>query len=96
MARPGADVDLFLKRVERLEAQLEALKTQIKQDEEKGASGRTKGPGPRKTHNRHNAKPGKLICDGKSIQHEIIYWKDVPGDMQNLRHAHHAITTKNI
>ena len=47
-----------------------------------------------KTHTRHNAKPGKLICDGKSIQHEIIYWKDVPGDMQyespiTPHHANH-------
>ena len=91
----GRDVDLFLKRVERLEASnLETLKTQIKQDEKKLRVAEHRDQATHKTHTRHNAKPGKLVCDGKSIQHEIIYWKDVPGDMQyespiTPHHANH-------
>ena len=91
----GRDVDLFLKRVEKLEASnLETLKTQIKQDEKKLRVAEHRDQATHKTHTRHNAKPGKLTCDGKSIQHEIIYWKDVPGDMQyespiTPHHANH-------
>ena len=102
----GRDVDLFLKRVERLEARssaqeqveemsnLEAVKRQVKRDEQALRTKEHQDLVKHKAHTRHNAKPGKLICDGKSIQHEIIYWKDVPGDMQyespiTPHHANH-------
>jgi len=79
----GRDVDLFLKRVERLETKnLEALESQVKQEEKVLRTKEHQDQAQHNTKSRHNAKPGKLVCDGKPMEHEIIYWKDVPGDMQ--------------
>lgn len=29
---------------------------------------------------RHNEHPGKLVCDGKEVDSEVIYWKEIDSD----------------
>lgn len=77
----GRDVDLFMKRVERLERpDLASLTKQVKQEEQALRAEERKDRSKATTHTRHNAKPGQLTCEGKQVDHEIIYWKKVPGD----------------
>ena len=69
----GEMCDLFLKRVERLEARssaqerskmsnLEAVKSQVKRDEQALRTKEHQDQATHKTHTRHNAKPGKLVA----------------------------------
>lgn len=32
-------------------------------------------------------KRGKLTCNGKTLKSEVIYWKEVPGDLEYERYA---------
>ena len=28
------------------------------------------------------AAPGRLVCGGEAVEHEVVYWKEVPGDLE--------------
>jgi hypothetical protein len=34
------------------------------------------------TESRHGAKRGKLVCNGEDTPSEVIYWREVPGDLE--------------
>ena len=83
----GRDVDLFLKRIPRSwRLQPGGAQNSNPSKTRKSCEEEHRDQATHKTHTRHNANPGKLICDGKSIQHEIIEGR--PGDgSTNLDHA---------
>ena len=78
-----AGLDALAKRVKADEAKLIA---EEKQDSTVAKLGRGA---------RRGAVPGKLVCGGEPVEHEVVYWKEVPGDLAyespiTPHHADHA------
>jgi hypothetical protein len=70
----GAKSSELLDRLDRLERAREQQQEASHEEEETSSS--------ESGSFRHGAKRGKLVCNGEDTPSEVIYWREVPGDLE--------------